>query len=94
MSQAITQPVENEERVGRSLWGDAVVRIRRDYVAMLCLTIIIIYTVVAITAGIIYSDWSKECDYNNRNQPPSAVTNTRLWASSIRSANASTLKPP
>jgi ABC-type dipeptide/oligopeptide/nickel transport system permease subunit len=72
VSQAITQPVENEERVGRSLWGDAVVRIRRDYVAMLCLTIIIIYTVVAITAGIIYSDWSKECDYNNRNQPPSA----------------------
>ena len=29
-----------------------------------------------------------------RSQPPSAVISTRLWASSMRSASASTLKPP
>jgi ABC-type dipeptide/oligopeptide/nickel transport system permease subunit len=72
VSQSITKPIESEPRTGRSLWGDAVVRIRRDIPAVICLLIIIIYAAIAISAGFVYSDWDTSFDYGNINQPPSS----------------------
>ncbi len=45
--------------VGRSLWGDALIRLRRDRLAMISLVIIVLFAVVAIAArqGLIASPW-------------------------------------
>ena len=74
MSQATatTETVENEVRVGRSLWADAARRIRRDPAAMVCLGIIVAYALVALTIGFFVPDWDQMHDYERINRPPSA----------------------
>lgn len=68
----LTQPVVSAEpRVGRSLWSDAVRRIRRDPVAMVCFGIILVYVLVAIIAPIAFRDWANNYNYDNVNAPPS-----------------------
>lgn len=68
-----TEPVESpaEQRIGRSLWADAVRRLRHDKAAMVCLGIIVIYAVVAIVAPLVFSDWKQSFNYDLSNQPPS-----------------------
>ena len=39
---------------GHSLWGDAWWRLRRDRVAMVCLGLVIIYTLLAVYGEITY----------------------------------------
>ncbi|MHC4294132.1 MAG: hypothetical protein ACYSTL_00940, partial [Planctomycetota bacterium] len=43
--------------VGRSLWADARRRLMHDKAAMLCLSVIIVYALVAIIAPFVYGDW-------------------------------------
>ena len=69
--QATTEEKGVDPRTGRSLWADAVRRIRRDLPAMLCLGVIVLYTVIAVASGWILSDWSETYDYENINRPPS-----------------------
>lgn len=47
---------------GKSLWEDAWDRLKRDRVAVLCLSIVIFYAVMAFLSaiGILASDWGKE----------------------------------
>lgn len=46
----------------KSLWIDAWYRLKKDKIAMACIAIVVIYSVVAILSyfGIVASDWSKE----------------------------------
>lgn len=69
--QATTEEKGVDPRTGRSLWADAVRRIRRDLPAMLCLGVIVLYSVIAIASGWFLSDWSENYDYENINKPPS-----------------------
>ena len=79
-----TQTESPTERVGRSLWTDAVLRIRRDKVAMLCLGIILLYALVAL-GGFVYEvlaeynddipSFIETDDYDHMNEAPS----TRSW---------------
>ncbi len=48
-----TQRIEAKPLVGRSLWSDAVGRLRRDWTAKLCLAVIALYALVAI-GGVFY----------------------------------------
>jgi peptide/nickel transport system permease protein len=69
---AADQQVSLEEpRVGQSLWADAVLRLRRDWSAMLFLAVIVIYAVVALLAPYALRDWKQSFDYNLSNHPPS-----------------------
>ncbi len=61
-------------RTGRSLWGDAVRRIRRDPGAMVCLGVILLYGGLAVGAPLAYGEWEKSFDYNNVNAHPSLRT--------------------
>ena len=70
--QAEIQVVDTDRRIGRSLWADAARRIRRDMPAMICLSIIILYAVVALFVGFLLPDWSDNVDYDNIHKPPSA----------------------
>lgn len=54
-----------EQRIGRSLWADAALRIWRDKLAMTCLAIILIYAVIAIVAPLALPDWENKYNYNN-----------------------------
>ena len=63
--------VAAEPRVGRSLWSDALRRLRRDKVAVACLVIICLYTAVALSAPYAFGDWQASYDYDNINAPPS-----------------------
>ena len=72
MSQAnTTQDIQYEPRIGRSLWADAVRKILRDPSAMICLGIIVLYAVLSIAAGFMYSDWSEEVNYDRVKEAPS-----------------------
>jgi peptide/nickel transport system permease protein len=68
-----TNPAETpaEDRIGRSLWADAVRRLRRDKAAMICLGIIVLYAAVAIVSPFVFDDWKQSFDYELSNQPPS-----------------------
>lgn len=57
---------------GRSLWGDACHRLSRDWVAMLCLSVIVLYTVVAVYAQYRYDNFNETKNYQILNQPPSS----------------------
>jgi len=57
--------------LGRSLWGNAVMRLRRDRTALLCLGIIVAYAAVAIVSPLVFSHWDASYNYRLRNAPPS-----------------------
>jgi len=79
-----TRTEDPAERIGRSLWADAALRIRRDKVAMLCLGVILFYALVGI-GGYVYEvmaehndeipSFIETDDYEHMNNPPS----TRSW---------------
>ena len=56
---------------GRSLWGSAVVRLRRDKTALLCLAVIVVYAVIAIASPFVFPHWDASYNYRLRNAPPS-----------------------
>ena len=56
---------------GRSLWADAVRRIRRDRSAMLCLGVILLYIGVAAGAAAFLGGWNESYDYARANEDPS-----------------------
>jgi len=66
-SQAPAQAI----RPGRSLWADAVRRLRRDPAAMACLAVIVVYAVLASVSPWIYPDWATSYDYDHVYEPPS-----------------------
>ncbi len=70
--QTTIQTVEPDQRIGRSLWADAARRIWRDKPAMICLGIILFYTIVALSVGFFLPNWSDNVDYENIHQKPSA----------------------
>ncbi len=55
---------------GRSLWSDAFRRLSKDKTATIYFIIIIIYTVIAISAPFLFPNWNLSQDYNNRNVAP------------------------
>jgi ABC-type dipeptide/oligopeptide/nickel transport system permease subunit len=57
--------------MGRSLWGKAVARLRRDPVALVCLTVIALYAVVAIVSPLVLGGWASSQNYDARNVAPS-----------------------
>ena len=57
--------------MGRSLWGNAVVRLRRDKAALFCFAVIVIYAVVAVVSPIVFPHWDASYNYRLRNAPPS-----------------------
>jgi len=56
---------------GRSLWGNAEVRLRRDPVALVCLAVIVVYVVIAVVSPFMLSHWDASYNYERRNNPPS-----------------------
>jgi peptide/nickel transport system permease protein len=58
---------------GRSLWADALLRLRRDKVAMACFVVVCIYVAIAIGSPFCFPHWSAAHDYNHCNSPPSLV---------------------
>ncbi len=58
-------------RAGRSLWADALRRLRRDRIAVLCFAVILVYVVIAIVSPLLFPRWSDEHDYDNINLAPS-----------------------
>lgn len=69
MSQASTIETAAPDKLaaGRSLWSDALVRLRRDKAAMICLAVICIYTLIAIVAPFAFEGWEDSYDYDNIN---------------------------
>jgi peptide/nickel transport system permease protein len=65
------ETVEYEPRVGRSLWGDAAVRLLRSPTSLVCMFVIVVYAFVAIGAGYAFPDWSKNPNYTRTNEAPS-----------------------
>ncbi|MBN1129844.1 MAG: ABC transporter permease [Chitinispirillaceae bacterium] len=57
---------------GRSLWADAFAKLRRDPVAVLCLCVIVVYAVIALTSPFLLAHWDESYDYELRNAPPSS----------------------
>jgi peptide/nickel transport system permease protein len=68
-----TKPPVNTELAGsaRSLWGDALRRLVRNRVSVACFAVILVYVVLAVSAGYYYSDFAKSQNYDQRNLPPS-----------------------
>lgn len=64
-------PSKERSKYGRSLWGDAYHRLRNDKLAVLCLTVILFYIVIAILSPFIFANWNTAYDYSQRNLPPS-----------------------
>jgi peptide/nickel transport system permease protein len=58
--------------LGRSLWGDAFYRLRRDRTAVASVIVIVLYAVMAIAAGFMHDEFIASKNYDLRNQPPSA----------------------
>jgi peptide/nickel transport system permease protein len=56
---------------GRSLWGNAAVRLRRDPVSLVCLAVIVVYVVIAVVSPFMLSHWDASYNYEMRNNPPS-----------------------
>ena len=71
MTTAATNDIAIETRAGRSLWSDAVRKLRRDPVAVACFVLICLYAATAIAAPWVLSDWSQSFNYDNLNQAPS-----------------------
>ncbi|HOA73421.1 MAG TPA: ABC transporter permease [Phycisphaerae bacterium] len=57
---------------GRSLWGDAFHRLRRDRAAVASVIVIGIYAVMAVAASFLHDDFIASKNYKLSNQPPSA----------------------
>lgn len=73
MSQANTaQDIRYAPRVGRSLWADAARTIWRDPLAMICLGFIVLFALLSIAAGFMYTNWSDEINYDRVQEPPSS----------------------
>jgi ABC-type dipeptide/oligopeptide/nickel transport system permease subunit len=68
----------SQAAAGRSLWGDAVRRLRKDRLAIVCLGIIVLYTVVALLAKLelVASPWDQT--FGGAYQPPS-FDRWQLW---------------
>lgn len=66
-------PLPAKPLAGRSLWGDAIRRLRRDKGAMICLAVILIYASVALVSKFAFSDWANQVNYENTNAPPSSA---------------------
>ncbi len=71
MTTAATNDVTLDTRAGRSLWSDAVRKLRREPAAVVCFAVICLYAATAIAAPWVLSDWSKSFNYDNLNQSPS-----------------------
>ncbi len=65
-----TTPIDGETG-GRSLWSDAVRRLKRDPAAMICLGIIAFYVAVALISPLAFAGWKESYDYDNINAAPS-----------------------
>jgi peptide/nickel transport system permease protein len=72
MNAEIMPAATPTQPMGRSLWGDAARRIRRDKAAMVCLGIVCVYTIVAIASPFVFSGWEASYDYSNTSAAPSA----------------------
>lgn len=70
MTQTQTDNSLMARRPGRSLWADAALRLMHDPAAMICLGVILVYAVVAITIPFCI-DWQASANYDLTNQPPS-----------------------
>ncbi len=57
--------------IGRSLWGDAFYRLRRDRSAVACFLVIMFFAAIAILGPHIYSNWAGQYDYANSYEAPS-----------------------
>jgi peptide/nickel transport system permease protein len=66
---SISTPRETP-RIGHSLWADAAVKLRRDWVAMLCLGVIVVYALIAIISPFALADWKNSYHYEKTNAPP------------------------
>ena len=71
MTTAVTDNTADDLTTRRSLWTDAVRRLRRDRFAMVCFGIICLYAVVAMITPFALSGWSQSQNYDNVNQAPS-----------------------
>lgn len=85
MSTVVANPVLNPSDTavrqapkGRSLWQDAWLRLKRDKLAMLCLGVVIFYTVLAFLVGfgVVAAGWSQTV--GQEYQPPS-FEKWQLW---------------
>lgn len=65
-----TDPDGAIPRIGRSLWADAAVRLRRDPVAMICLGVIVVYALIAIITPFALRGWQQSFNYDMSNAPP------------------------
>lgn len=70
-ARTTTSAADFEPRVGRSLWADAVRRLARDKVAVICFAIICIYALVAVVAPFAFAGWNDSHDYDNVYTAPS-----------------------
>jgi ABC-type dipeptide/oligopeptide/nickel transport system permease subunit len=61
----------NDKNIGKSLWGKAVLRLRRDRTAIVCLAVIVVYALIALLSPLLFADWNVSYDYGMRNLPPS-----------------------
>ncbi len=77
--------IADEQPAGRSLWSDAVRKLRRDPAAMVCFAVICVYAAVAIVAPWGLSGWAGSSNYDNIHQPPSAeyVLGTDIFGRSV-----------
>jgi ABC-type dipeptide/oligopeptide/nickel transport system permease subunit len=57
---------------GRSLWANAIAKLLRDRVAILCLAVIVVYAAIALLGPLFISTWEASYDYELRNLAPSA----------------------
>jgi ABC-type dipeptide/oligopeptide/nickel transport system permease subunit len=57
---------------GRSLWGNAAAKLRRDPVAVASLAVVAAYAVVALAGPLVLSHWDASYNYDLRNSPPGA----------------------
>lgn len=70
---AATTEADDEPGAGRSLWSDALGRLRRDRAAVACFAVICVYAAVAIAAPLAFRNWQSSSDYGNINAPPSVA---------------------
>lgn len=71
MTSPDTTPAFEVRAKPRSLWGDAVRRLRRDKAAVACFIIICLYAAVAIAAPLAFSNWESDYDYDSSYARPS-----------------------